>query len=117
MGTLTAGSVVLVPFPFSDLTQSKRRPAVLLASVAHGDVVLCQVTSNAYGDPLAVGIDDADFQHGGLRHASFARPGKLFSASSALVVATVGRLTREKHRGILEAIVALLYEGLRNETS
>ncbi len=117
MGSPAAGSVVLVPFPFSDLSHSKRRPAVLLASVARGDVVLCQVTSNPYGDPLALGIDDADFREGGLRRESFVRPGKLFTASSALVVATVGRLTHEKHKDILEVVVRLFNEGLRNETS
>jgi hypothetical protein len=32
----TAGSVVLVPFPFSDLSVSKRRPAVVLADAERG---------------------------------------------------------------------------------
>ena len=113
MGAPAAGSVVLVPFPFSDLSQSKRRPAILLASVTRGDVVLCQVTSNPYGDPLAVRIDDTDFEQGSLRHESFARPGKLFTASTALVLATVGKLTQEKHREIIEVVVALLNEGLK----
>jgi hypothetical protein len=40
----SAGEVVLVPF--SDLTQSKLRPAVCLADVGRGDWVLCRVTSN-----------------------------------------------------------------------
>ncbi len=113
MGAPPAGSVVLVPFPFSDLTRSKRRPAVVLASVSRGDVVLCQVTSNPYGDSIAVAIDDPDFSEGGLRRErSFVRPGKLFTASSELVVARVGRLTQEKHREVLEVIIGLLREGL-----
>ena len=44
----------LVPFPFSDLSQSKVRPAVCLAAAGRGDWVLCQITSSAYGDPAAV---------------------------------------------------------------
>ena len=47
------GKVILVPFPFSDLSQSKLRPAVVLADAGRGDWVLCQVTSNPYGDPSA----------------------------------------------------------------
>ena len=50
MVTPTAGSVVLVLFPYSDLSQSKRRPAVVLADSERGDWILCQVTSMAYSD-------------------------------------------------------------------
>ena len=44
------GAVVLVHFPFSDLSQTKLRPAVVLAGAGRGDWILCQVTSNPYGD-------------------------------------------------------------------
>ena len=65
MVALSAGEVVLVPFPFSDLSQSKLRSAVCLADAGRGDWVLCQVTSSPYGDPLAVPLDAADFTHRG----------------------------------------------------
>jgi len=52
--TPTAGAVVLVPFPFSDLSQAKLRPAIVLADVGRDDWILCQITSNPYGDPRAV---------------------------------------------------------------
>jgi hypothetical protein len=44
VGALAAGSVVLVSFPFSDLTRSKRRPALVLASVGREDFLLCLIT-------------------------------------------------------------------------
>ena len=80
MGTPSAGSVVLVPFPFSDLSQSKARPALCLADAGRSDWVLCQITSSPYGDSAAVPLDAADFESGGLMVASFARPGKLSTA-------------------------------------
>lgn len=52
MATLAVGEIVLVPFPFSDLSQSKVRPVVCLADAGRGDCVLCQITSNHYGDPF-----------------------------------------------------------------
>ena len=52
MGTPAVRSVVLVTFPFSDLSASKLRPAVVLADVGRGDYILCQVTSNPYADPM-----------------------------------------------------------------
>lgn len=50
MVTPSAGAVVLLPFPFSDLSRSKLRPAVILADAGRDDWILCQITSNPYGD-------------------------------------------------------------------
>jgi len=104
----TAGEVVLVPFPFSNLSQSKVRPAVCLADAGRGDWILCQITSNAYGDPRAVPLDAADFASGGLLIASFARPGKLFTAHTALVLRSVGSLTPAALKRVLLAVVQIL---------
>lgn len=68
------GKIVLVPFPFSDLSQSKLRPAIVLAAAGRGDWILCQVTSNPYGDPNAISITDECFNQGSLRVTSLARP-------------------------------------------
>jgi mRNA interferase MazF len=106
--TPTAGEVVLVPFPFSDLSQSKVRPAVCLADAGRGDWVLCQITSSPYGDPAAVPLDGPDFAVGGLLVASFARPGELFTAHAALMVRSVGVLTPAAFARVLSAVVAVL---------
>ena len=108
MVTPTVGEVVLVPFPFSDLSQSKVRPAVCLADAGRGDWVLCQITSNAYGDPQAVPLDATDFVVGGLLVASYARPGKLFTANSGLLVRSVGRLNDAACQRVLDAVVNLI---------
>ena len=104
----SVGEIVLVPFPFSDLSQSKLRPAVCLADAGRGDWVLCQITSNPYGDPIAVSLDSADFSTGGLLIASFARPGKLFTAHTGLIVRSVGVLTEPAFSRLLSAVVELL---------
>jgi mRNA interferase MazF len=108
MVTPTAGEVVLVPFPFSDLSQSKVRPAACLADAGRGDWVLCQVTSSPYGDPAAVPLDAADFASGGLLVASFARPGKLFTAHVGLLVRSVGVLTPAAFGRVMSAVMAVL---------
>lgn len=104
----SAGEVVPVVFPFSDLSQSKLRPAVCLAAAGRSDWVLCQITSKAYGDPRAIILDQRDFQSGGLRFASHARPGKLFTANDRLISASVGRLGDPSLRRVIDAVVALL---------
>jgi len=91
------GAVVLVRFPFSDLSSSKLRPAVILAHAGGVDWILCQVTSNPYGDPAAVPLVAASFASGGLGRESVARPGKLFTANQSLFVREVGSLTTTAH--------------------
>lgn len=73
----TVGEIVLVRFPFSDLTASKLRPAITLADADRGDWVLCQITSQEYSDLRAVKINSSDFAAGTLVKTSFVRPAKL----------------------------------------
>jgi mRNA interferase MazF len=100
--------VVLLPFPFSDLSTQKFRPALVLADAGRGDWLLCQITSKPYADPAAVEIADTDFAAGGLRLTSFARPAKLFTAHASLVQAAAGELTSDAHERVCSALVALL---------
>ena len=108
MVTPSAGSVVLVPFPFSDLSSSKLRPAVILADAGRGDWVLCQITSNSYADSNAVEILDLDFLTGSLNATSFARPGKLFTANQSLMTSEVGELREEAFDAVVDAVVILI---------
>ena len=105
MVTPAIGSVVLVTFPFSDLSQSKRRPAVVLADVGRRDWILCQITSNSYGDSQAVTLTDASFSTGSLLVTSYARPGKLFTANSDLRVRQVGTLNADMFKQIVEKVI------------
>ena len=107
------GVVVLVRFPFSDLSSSKLRPALVLASAGGTDWILCQITSNPYGDRVAVALSVGSFAEGGLPRESFVRPAKLFTASESIVVRSVARLTERAHRAIVEAIVSVLEATLK----
>jgi mRNA interferase MazF len=108
MATLTVGTVVLVPFPFSDLSASKLRPAVVLSDAGRGDFILCQITSNAYGDPRSILISNSAFRTGSLRIDSYARPGKLFTANDKLVVKTIGELKKDFFYHLIEAVISLI---------
>jgi mRNA interferase MazF len=108
MGSLAASSVVLVRFPFSDLSQSKLRPAVVLADCGRGDWLLCQITSNPYSDSHAVQLTDSDFSMGSLRVASYARPVKLFTAHHTLIATDIGILHEASFRRITNVVVRLL---------
>lgn len=103
-----AGDVVVLPFPFSDLSENKVRPAVVLARANRNDWILCQITSNPYGDAQAIVIAQTDFESGMLRLQSYARPAKLFTANEGLILSVEGTLKPEKLGEIREAIIKIL---------
>jgi mRNA interferase MazF len=111
--TLGPASIVVVPFPFSDLSGTKLRPAVVLANAGRNDWLLCQITSNPYSDPNAIRITNKDLQKGVLTSAiSFARPLKLFAASETVMDKHIAILNEETFRAILMATIELLQKNL-----
>jgi mRNA interferase MazF len=58
---------VVVPFPFSDLTGAKRRPALVIAELEGDDVILCPMTSHSIRDKSAISVSHDDFTTGTLK--------------------------------------------------
>lgn len=104
MGTLTVGSVVTVPFPFTDLSNAKRRPAVVLAKHGNSDFILCAVTSQGHKGLPWIALDATDFADGELRkNTSFAVFSKIMTVHESLIN-PVARLTDNKKDEILTAV-------------
>lgn len=108
MGAFAAGQIVVLPFPFSDLSQSKFRPALLLADAERSDWIACQITSNPYADTRAIGLTEMDFVAGGLQRLSYARPGELFTANEALFADSAGAITPATLNRVRDAVIKLL---------
>ena len=102
------GDVVVVPFPFSDLTRTKRRPALVVAVLEGDDRILCQITSRMVRDSYAMRLESADFQDGELRQSSNIRPNRLFTADTRLILYRVGRLTQRKMNEATEAVARIV---------
>lgn len=108
MATFGRASVVLVDFPFSDLSNSKMRPAIVLAKANNQDWFLCQITSNAGIDSRAIEINDPDFDQGSLQRRSFVRPDKIFTGHESLIIRRIGILSESTTNKIIDAVVAIL---------
>lgn len=102
------GGVVLVPFPFSDLSASKLRPALVVAPSGSGDWICAQITSNPYSDGNATEITDADFRTGSLHRVSYVRPGKLFTANEVIFHRHVGLLHGSRLKKVQADIIQLI---------
>jgi len=89
------GDLLLVPFPFTDLSAAKRRPVLALtAPDGYGDFVALPVTSrpqSAHGVPLT----RADLMRGSLPTASWIRTDRIVTLNASLVVKSIGRVSEE----------------------
>ena len=108
MGRFVKGDVVVVPFPFSDLSANKKRPALVVATLTGDDVILCQITSKSIGDSYAIALSNADFKAGTLRQDSHIRPNRLFTADSSIILYRAGVVNPEKIKEVVAKIVQLV---------
>ena len=107
MGKFVKGDIVVVPFPFSDLSSSKRRPALVLVDLQGDDLILSQITSQAVRDSMAIPLDVSDVTNGKLSVASNIRPNRLFTADEKIVLYSLGRLKTDKLNEVISNIVAM----------
>lgn len=111
---MTFGDIVLVPFPFTDQTASKVRPAVVLADVQFGqeaDLVLACITSNTdkpfpHDVPIADGHQE--FRKTGLKHSSLIRTHKMVGLQKSLIHRRLGALGGSHVQELKNKLVSLL---------
>ena len=108
MGKFVKGDVVVLPFPFSDLSSSKRRPALVVAIASVDDIILAQITSRSFSDNYAIELSDIDFSDGGLNVASNIRPNKLFTADVSIIAYKAGNVNLQKMKVVATVIAELV---------
>ncbi len=97
--------MVIIPFPYSDLSDSKRRSALVLAKAGRGDFLSCQITSKEYGDLYALSLKESDFLSGGIKRDSFIHGAKLFIANKALILGVAEHLTHSKFQKLFSNLM------------
>jgi mRNA interferase MazF len=114
---MTKGKIVLVPFPFDDLTAEKVRPALCLTDPigSHRHVIAAFISSRIPVDVIATDIvldpRQKDFAATGLRVPSVLRLHRLVTLTSALIHRELGRLSPDWQRHVDRNLAALF--GLR----
>ncbi len=102
------GDVVVIPFTYSDWTNAKRRPALVLAESSYDDLILCQITSQTLNDASAINLSGSDFTEGKVFRISNIRPNKLFTADSSIVLYKIGSLKPQKLDEVIDNIINIL---------
>jgi mRNA interferase MazF len=107
MERFVKGDIVVIPFPFSNLTQTKRRPALVIAELDGDDRILCQITSSDK-DINSVQITQTDCVDGGLDRTCNVRPNKVFTADKNIIIRREGHLSSQKVQIIVEELKRVL---------
>jgi mRNA interferase MazF len=108
MEKFVKGDIVIVPFPFSDLSQAKRRPALVLTVLHGNDLILCQITSKTVKDSYAIPLDQNDFISGSLNQESNIRPNRIFTADNQIILYRTGNIKKIKFDQVIKRIMEIL---------
>ena len=101
------GDVVLTPMPFTDLSEQKIRPVVVIADVGMQDWIVCQITSRFPERIRRIELTSRDMQSGSIRVTSYVRPDRLFTLNENVFRRTVGRLSDDKLEDVKAAVRGL----------
>src|SRR5713101_1434479 len=105
------GDVVLVPFPFTDQTATKKRPAVVVSSdgynKARPDVILMAVTGHLSDYPRIGEVVVSDWKGAGLLKTSTIKP-ILTTIEKSLIIRTLGELSHQDHIALRDALRVIL---------
>lgn len=98
------GEVVLVPVPFTDLSEAKQRPALIISNDSHNakveDIVICGITSNLRDEEHSILIDQKDMSEGIMLALSRIKVDKLFTIHKHIIIRRLGKVKKE----VLDAI-------------
>jgi mRNA interferase MazF len=108
MAKFVKGDVVVVPFPFSNLSQAKRRPALVVVDLEGDDIILCQITSQLNKDNYSIIVNENDFKQGNLKQLSNIRPNRIFTADTSIILYKVGTLNGRMIDRVIDKIIELV---------
>ncbi len=108
MEKLVKGDVVVLPFPYSDLSSSKKRPALIIATLEGDDIILCQITSRKRYDKYAIELKDSDFAQGKLSVDSYIKPNRIFTADKSIILYKICSVKEKKMNEVIEDLIKIL---------
>ncbi|MCX6803345.1 MAG: type II toxin-antitoxin system PemK/MazF family toxin [Candidatus Diapherotrites archaeon] len=109
MERFVKGSIVVFPFPYTDLSNTKLRPCLILSDEMAEDILLCQITSkNSVRDQFVVELNKSETDYGSLMIDSFIRTNMLFTANKYQITKTVCKLKKQKYAEVVERIIKMI---------
>jgi mRNA interferase MazF len=104
------GDIVSVNFPFTDGSQSKERPALIISNdmiAGTGDVVILMISSKGRADGIVLELTP-ELIISPLPKQSFVRCHRFFTMDAELILAKYSQVTPEGMNMILEKVVSII---------
>lgn len=99
------GEIVIIPFPFTDLSSIKQRPVLILSKENYNnkteDIIICGITSNPKAIEFSVIIDNNNLKEGQIPIKSKVKVDKIFTLNQQLVIKKVATLDKETLNQVL----------------
>ncbi|HXL55518.1 MAG TPA: hypothetical protein VN958_04625 [Chitinophagaceae bacterium] len=95
MGKFVAGDIVVIPFPYTDLSQFKKRPGLIIKDLGNHDYLLVMITSQPYNNAYCLELMSSDFLEGNLPLVSYVRCNRVFEANENIIIKSGGLLHLE----------------------
>jgi mRNA interferase MazF len=109
MGPFAKGDIVLFPFPYTDLSNRKLRPCLVLSDEMGDDIVLCQITSTRIRkDTYCIEVKKKDTVKGSLRIDSYIRANMIFTAHKTQVQRKICGVNDNDYSRVVEIINGLM---------
>jgi len=108
MERFVKGDIVVTPFPFSDLSSSIKRPALVVADLIGDEFVLCPITTKNRPDPYKIDLPESEFNKGRIRISSFIIPSRLFTLNGSIFLYKAGSINNEKIQEVENKICEII---------
>lgn len=79
MERFVAGDIVVVSFPFTDMSAMRKRPALVISNIQGDDVIICEITSKIRSDLYVVLLENKDLLVGKLKVNSIIRTNRILT--------------------------------------
>lgn len=96
MERFVKGDIVVLEFPYTDLSKTKKRPSLVVADLKGDNLILCQITGQPRPDPDLINLKKDNFQSGGLHRDSFIIPSFVFTINKSKINYIAGKIKQEK---------------------
>ena len=97
--------IVLIPFPYSDLTGFKQRPALIISNEKINkseDRICCLITTNSHENGLEITKDS--FEEGKLPFKSFVKPHRIFCIDRRIIKKRLCSIKKKFHNRIIKKV-------------